>query len=165
VATSTCRRSSWQCSALSLPRCCKSSRHDRRFESRRRQQPRFPRATKRHLLRGIPTSQSIHILLRKQAQEGHVVERSLVIRSRARSRRSCPHVCAPAHAHVTALQQVRTLTQRFSGACYLRSWTRCRRSDRAPPLTGSHQPFSTSSYLTLTTEHLSMLRLTRFACV
>jgi hypothetical protein len=35
---------------------------------------------------------------------------------------------------------MRTLTQRSSGARNLRSWTRCRRSDRAPPSHGIALP-------------------------
>ena len=51
----------------------------------------------------------------------------------------CAHVRAAAHAHAA-----RTRTQRFSGARYLRIRTRCRRSNRAPPVMGSHYvPFST----------------------
>jgi hypothetical protein len=74
---------------------------------------------------------------------------------------------ASAYAHTARMltqrtrSRKRTLTQRSSGARYLRSWTRSRRSDRAPPLTGSHDLSLLS--ISLTTRHLSTLHLTRSA--
>jgi hypothetical protein len=74
---------------------------------------------------------------------------ALLVQLRMLTQRTCSrsaHVRATAHAHA-----VRTHTQCFSGARYLRSWTRCRRSDRAPPLTGSH--FLSLLSISLTTKH------------
>jgi hypothetical protein len=101
-----------------------------------------------------------HATLQRSALFAQLRMLALLAQLRMLTQRACvrsAHVRAAAHASAA-----RTLTQRSSGARYLRSRTRCRRSDRAPPVTGSHYVSLTS--ISLTSKHLSILHSTRFAC-
>jgi hypothetical protein len=83
--------------------------------------------------------------------------------SGVRFSRSCAWSSMRALTQARARIQCACSLTQCARARYLRSWTRCRRSDRAPPSHGIALPFS-AFYLTHNQTRLEILHLTKCAC-